>query len=306
MCNKCSDKIPVILDTDLGSDIDDMWAIAMMLNSPEFDIKLIVTANGNTLYRAKIIAKFLEKCGRTEIPIGIGIQLSDQIEAQGKWVESYELESFPGKIHSDGVGAMIDAISNSPVPATLVSIGPVTNIAAALERVPEIAHNAKFVGMQGSVHKGYMGSSDIVAEYNILCDVKACQKVFTAPWDMLISPVDTCGLVQLKGDKYRKMKACKSKIITSLMENYKIWDKDYEGETYSKGYDTESTILYDTVAVYLAYCEDLLWIEEIGIRVNDDGFTVIDDTAKKIRCATGWKDLEAFEDLLIDRLMWSC
>ena len=64
-------KIPVILDTDIGDDIDDTWALAMLLNSPELDLKLVVTEEGNTPSRAKIAARLLEIAGRTDVPVGI-------------------------------------------------------------------------------------------------------------------------------------------------------------------------------------------------------------------------------------------
>jgi inosine-uridine nucleoside N-ribohydrolase len=51
--------IPVILDTDIGGDIDDTWALAMLLKSPELDLKLVVTDTGNTTYRAGVAAKLL-------------------------------------------------------------------------------------------------------------------------------------------------------------------------------------------------------------------------------------------------------
>ncbi|ACK41425.1 MULTISPECIES: nucleoside hydrolase [Dictyoglomus] len=57
-------KIPVILDTDIGTDMDDTWALAMLLNSPELDPKLITTVNGDTLYRAKLVAKLLKIAGK--------------------------------------------------------------------------------------------------------------------------------------------------------------------------------------------------------------------------------------------------
>jgi len=68
-------KIPVILDTDIGFDIDDLWALVMILKSPELDIKLITTDTGDTYYRAKLVAKTLEIANRTDIPIGVGIPL---------------------------------------------------------------------------------------------------------------------------------------------------------------------------------------------------------------------------------------
>lgn len=66
-------KIPVILDTDIGTDIDDTWALAMLLNCPELEPRLINTVSGDTPYRAHLTAKFLQAAGRTDIPIGIGI-----------------------------------------------------------------------------------------------------------------------------------------------------------------------------------------------------------------------------------------
>jgi hypothetical protein len=60
--------------------------------------------------------------------------------------------------------------------------------------------------------------------------------------------------------------------------------------------------LFDTVAVYLAVRQDLCGVEKIGIRVTDDGLTVIDPQVKQINVATKWKDLSAFEDFLVERL----
>ena len=60
--------------------------------------------------------------------------------------------------------------------------------------------------------------------------------------------------------------------------------------------------LHESVAVYLAFSEALLVMEQLGIRVTDKGYTVVDDEAKTIRCAMAWKDLPAFEQLLAQRL----
>jgi hypothetical protein len=68
-----SARIPVILDTDIGDDIDDTWALAMVLKCPELDLKLVVGDQRKSLYRAKLIAKFLERAGRTDIPVGVGL-----------------------------------------------------------------------------------------------------------------------------------------------------------------------------------------------------------------------------------------
>lgn len=291
-------SIPVILDTDIGDDIDDTWALGLLLKSPEFDVKLVVGDYGKPLYRAKIIAKFLETVGRTDIPIGIGIDTSVHGGGpQSDWVKDYNINKYPGKIYPDGVQAIIDTIMNLKEQITLICIGPLPNIAAALEREPGIAQKARFVGMHGSVRKGYGGSKDISAEWNVKADVKACQKVFSAPWDMLITPLDTCGLVNLSGDRYRKIRDSQDPICKVIIQNYRIWSsKD------PKAAEEQSSTLFDTVAVYLALSTDLVNVETLGIRVDDKGFTLIDENAKKVKCATEWKSLDGFRDFLVNRL----
>jgi len=289
-------KTPVILDTDIGGDIDDTWALTMMLKSAELDVKLVLTDTGNTTYRARIVAKMLEIGRRTDVPVGIGLHLSDDAGGQAPWVEGYDLSSYPGTVYQDGVGALIKTIMDSPEQITLICIGPMPNISAALEREPEIARRARFVGMHGSVRRGYNGSEKVSAEYNVTAHPKDCQKVFTASWDMTITPLDTCGLVRLEGEKYRKVRDCKDPLTQALIENYRIWSKN------APEFEYRSSVLFDTVAIYLAFSEELLVMEKLGIRVTDDGYTIIDENAKIINCAMNWKDLSAFQDLLVQRL----
>lgn len=295
-----SGKIPVIFDTDIGDDIDDTWALGFLLRCPEFDVKLVVGDQGKTEYRAKLIAKFLEKAGRTDIPVGVGLEVNREgVGGQAKWVEDYELKSYPGKIYEDGVQAMINTIMNSPAPITLIAVGPVPNVAEALKREPAIAKKARFVGMHGSVRLGYGGSDKISAEYNVRADAKACQKVLSAPWNITITPLDTCGLVVLQEERYKKVRDSKDPIASAIVKNYRYW---CEARNDADLADKRSSTLFDTVAIYLGYSDDFLKMEKLGIRVTDDGYTKIDPDAITMRVATEWKDMDAFKDLLVHRL----
>ncbi len=310
-----SGKIPVIFDTDICDDIDDTWALSLLLQSPEFDVKLITTEVRNTPSKAKVVAKFLQTVGRTDIPIGIGVQHNQDAHRQQAWIKDYELSSYPGTVYEDGVQALIDTIMNSRKPIKLIAVGPLPNIAAALEREPRIAEKAEFVGMHGSIYRGYGGSSEPSAEYNVEAFVKESQKVFTAPWNMTITPLDTCGIVNLKGQKYQKVLKRNSPLTRALIENYRTWyrqgiinqKKDLSEEEVDKRVEqklnSSSTTLFDTVGIYLAMSTELVKIERLGIKVTDDGYTRIDENAKVINCATEWKDLDAFEDLLVERLI---
>jgi inosine-uridine nucleoside N-ribohydrolase len=308
------EKVPIIFDTDICDDIDDTWALAVLVRSPEFDVKLITTAVGNTESKARTVAKFLETVGRMDIPVGIGVQQHKGSHRQDAWAKDYDLGSYPGKIYKDGVQALIDTIMKSRKPIKVIATGPLPNIAAALEREPRIADKAEFVGMHGSIRRGYDGRVIPDAEYNVKAFVKEAQKVFTAPWDMTITPLDTCGIVHLKDQKYQKVLKRDSILTRALMENYRTWykqgvlneNKDLSEAEVNKRVDEKinnsSTTLFDTVAIYLAMSRELVRMEKLGIRVADDGYTRIDDKAKVINCATEWKDLSSFEDFLVDRL----
>ncbi len=143
--------IPVILDTDTGNDIDDTFAIALLIRNPAFDVALTTTTDGQQDYRAKLIAKELMIAGRTDIPIGIG---AGPTAGEGKiapWVHGFKLTDYPGKIYSDGVGALIKCIKKSHVPITVIAIGPLQTLGEALRRDPSIASRARLVAMQGTV-----------------------------------------------------------------------------------------------------------------------------------------------------------
>lgn len=298
-----SRRIPVILDTDIGDDIDDTWALGFLLKCPELDLKLVVGDHGKTIYRARLLAKFLEAAGRTDVPIGLGADVNAAGGGpQSPWIADYDLNRYPGRVYPDGVRAMIDLIMTAPEPVTVIAIGPVPNLAVALDLEPRIAQRARFVGMHGSVRRGYGNSPDLSAEYNVKEDVKACQRVFTAPWDMIITPLDTCGIVDLQGDLYRQVRDAHNPISRAVMENYGYWTVLHNRENGAEIARTRSSTLFDTVAVYLAFATDLTKVESLPIRVADDGYTRMDPVGKPMRVATEWHDLEAFKQLLARRL----
>jgi len=169
--------------------------------------------------------------------------------------------------------------------------------------------------MHGSVRRGYGNNPKPSAEYNVRAFIKEAQKVFTAPWDMTITPLDTCGIIQLKNEKFQKVLNNNSPLTNALMENYRAWyrqgirgnNKDLSEAELDKRVDqkcnSSSSTLFDTVGIYLAMSTELVKMEKLPIIVTDDGYTRIDENGKVINCATEWKDLGAFEDLLVDRLI---
>lgn len=300
--------IPVIIDTDIGTDVDDMWALAFALRCPELDIRLITTCTGDVEYRAALVAKLLEVAGRTDIPIGLGLPLDAAPEPQKAWIEDYQLNLYPGVVIEDGVGAICDTINQSENPVTIIAIGPLPNIAAALQRAPSIIENSKFIGMHGSLRIGYLGAPKPMKEYNVKQHALSCKSVFEASWEKEITPLDTCGNIILTGDNFQRVRNSADDLVRAVIENHLIW---YEAVASSpvvgpfiKKMDpqVQSSILYDCVAIYMAFSSDGLVYEKLPILITEDGMTVIDDDGSMVNCATSWSDIEAFYSFLSARL----
>jgi inosine-uridine nucleoside N-ribohydrolase len=300
--NPKSKRLPVILDTDIGDDVDDAWALTMLLKNPKLDLKLVTTTAGKSEFRAKVIAKLLVAAGRTDIPIGLGAGGRDETGSVADWVKDYSLKDFPGKIHEDGVKALVETVNGlakEKTPVTVIAIGPLQTLEAALQLDPDIAKKTDFVGMHGSVRKGYEGDPKPCVEFN-MCYVPGAQKVFTTRWKKItITPLDTCGLVRLTGENFKSLKASKDPLLVALMENYRLWAK-------KKSLDelNESSILFDTVAIYLAEPgpKPLLELEPLHIVVSDDGLMHIDPQGLLMSTATDWKKLAEYEDYLTKTL----
>jgi inosine-uridine nucleoside N-ribohydrolase len=275
----------------------------MLLKSPQFDVKLITTTNGRQDYRAKLIAKLLTIAGRTDIPIGLG---AGELRGTGKqqpWVENDRLEAYGGRIERDGIGALITTVRRSPQPITLIAIGPLQTVAAAVQRDPTIAGKVNFVGMQGSVYRGYNGAPNPEPEWNVKSDIPAAKTAFAAPWrSAAITPLDTCGVAGMKlaGQRIESLQHSRDPLTMAVLENYAIW----AGHAGHPEELKETSTLFDTVAIYLADPANhpLLHMESLKLTVSDDGVTVISPTGAHFDVATRWNDLEGYLDYLVATL----
>jgi len=112
-----------------------------------------------------------------------------------------------------------------------------------------------------------------------------------------LTPLDTCGLVKIAGTRFKSVQESKDPLVQALTENYRIWAK--------KDTLSESSILFDTVAVYLGYPgpKSLLQLEPLTISVDNKGFTMIDPKGIPMAVATSWKSLEGYEDWLVNLLL---
>ncbi|MGH9590989.1 MAG: nucleoside hydrolase, partial [Terracidiphilus sp.] len=187
--------VPIVLDTDIGTDIDDAFALALVLKSPELDLRAVTTVSGDTQARARLAAKMLSVAGWHDIPVAAGVPGARLNVAQTRWADGF---SSPSLLKIGAVQLMKREIDRAHGQIVIIAIGPLTNVASLFEQYPAEKRKVRhIVLMGGSVARGYSPGSAAAAEYNIASDAKAAQAVFAARVSIEMAPLDITAQLQL-------------------------------------------------------------------------------------------------------------
>ena len=177
----------ILIDTDPGQDIDDLLAIVFALKRPELDVKAITTATYPTDKRARMIRRLLRHLDRRDIAVAAGMNLplrrmsEDELRSQHDLKATMNHYAFaepedpldePGD--EDAVELIIRTVEENPGEIALACIAPLTNIACALRRRPEIAPKIKYIALMG----GELALNR--AEHNIAFDYIAADIVLNS------------------------------------------------------------------------------------------------------------------------------
>lgn len=186
----------IIIDTDIGDDIDDAYALAYALNRKEFDILGITTVYRNSYQRAKIVAALLDSYNRKDIPVcagedypiknGIHVESFVTLLPDGRPNIPHYFEDFADYDISNthAVDFILNQIKNNPYQITLVAIGPYTNLARAYQKDPETFKKLKMIMCMGGQ------SLSTFAEWNVRCDPEACDIILKSGVPLTFVGVD--------------------------------------------------------------------------------------------------------------------
>ncbi|MEN9542688.1 MAG: hypothetical protein RJB54_16 [Actinomycetota bacterium] len=187
----------IIFDTDPG--IDDALALLLLAAAPELDLMAITVTHGNTSQEKCLsnALRLVELLGITQVPVARGAQeplvkeLSVAEETHGDGGLGYAVLPEPKvkPIQESAHDLIIRLVNENPNQITLLCVGPMTNIALALLKQPQIAKKIKrIVAMGGSIY--YPGNSTPQSEYNVFCDPESYEIVVNAGIDFTLVPLD--------------------------------------------------------------------------------------------------------------------
>jgi inosine-uridine nucleoside N-ribohydrolase len=289
----CAERQKVIVDTDIGDDIDDAYALTLALHSPEFEILGITTAWGDTALRAKLAARLLATDGAKNIPVDAGVPTHSKTNfSQRAWAAA-----GPAPSHGNAVDFLLAQTKRYPHQITLIAIGPLTNIGAAIDRDPAAFRLLdRVVLMGGSIHCGYGNPRAVPPpppqpEYNIAMDPAAARKLLASGVPIFMMPLDSTQW-KLDDSKLAQVAARSTPATDALLVLTTEWQLATHQHT---------PTLYDAMAVTYALRPEICPTTPLRLQIDDKGFTrVVEGQANAHACLKANGD--AFFQLLLPRL----
>jgi inosine-uridine nucleoside N-ribohydrolase len=273
-------KIPIILDTDIGTDIDDAFALALIINSPEFELLGVTTVSADTAARARIAAKMLWEAGGKwrQVPVVAGVPGTHQDINQAPWAKDF---ASPQILKESAVDFMRGKLHRYPGKITVIAIGELTNVAALIKADPQAAKSIKRISlMGGSIARGYeaellhmncpdcgppaetgpLPPSPPVAEWNIKSNPAAAQVVFSSGIPITMAPLDVTAMLKLGAEGRNRIFDQITPLNNSLAALYHLWHH-------------ETPTLFDPMAVAMLLDPGLCQTKDLAVEVDDKGVT---------------------------------
>jgi purine nucleosidase len=286
-------RIPIILDTDIGDSIDDALALAFALHSPELDVRAVTTVIDDVESKTRLAWKMLGVYNRRDVALAMGA--SEPLLDPTTSVASKEFEvltrndTIPDTARKRAVDLIIETILQSRGKITIVAIGPMTNIALALKTDPRIKNNIERIVMMGGA---YLSSE---TEYNVKRDRAAAEIVFQSG-----VPITAVGLDVTSQCKLREKDVDLMRLADDPAGNFLVRLIDLAEE---QTHDASPT-LYDPLAIAAIFRPDLLSYQPgaVSVPLLGPGQTIFKpDAGSKTQVAVK-VNVPAFLDLFVDRV----
>jgi purine nucleosidase len=251
-----------ILDTDIGDDIDDAYALALLRDRREVTLLGVTTTFGQTQERAELAAKLLTVMGRGDVPVYAGRPGPSKIGRQYEWARGFH---GPNLKSESAAEFMRREIERAPGQVTLIGIGALTNIGDLLTRYPEVRGKIRrIVIMGGAVYTGYNDQAPPVPEWNIRCDPAAARTVYSSGVPLVMAGLEVTTMMQLDAERQKRLCAYGVPLTDALAALTRLWGNP-------------TPTLFDPVAVAYALGHADCDAEQRHVEVDANGLTRITD-----------------------------
>lgn len=295
----------IILDTDIGDDIDDSFALLLMLESHKFNVLGVTTVFRNTEKRAKMAKQLIRSLGYDqEVYAGCNVPLISRIDdlippeirkkevldEKGlylipQWEESMKDETI-GEKHA--VDFIIEQVHKYPHEVTIVLVGPYTNMAMAIRKDPTIIPLVKEVRVMGGAFE-----MDF-AEWNVFCDPEAAYILFHSGISIYAVGFNVTRLTGLSDEQVNSLKNSQSPTIKLVYKAMQKWFAHYEFTV---------PVMHDPLTIASILDDSIVKFEDhkIEVDLNSRGKTIESDKGANIHFSVGVdkdKFFKLFQEIL--------
>lgn len=251
---------PAVLDTDIGSDVDDLLALTLLARAPEVRLIGITTVYGDTLLRARIARWTCDRLDRPDVVVVPG--LGETLTGREIWWPGHEgvgladLENAPIADDLDAVDYLCQTAQEYAGELDLIAIGPLTNVAAALRQDPAFAGNLRHLYIMGGAF--WLDR----AEHNFKCDPEAANLVMRSGIPMSVAGLDVTKRVWVTEADLVTLEGSDHELGAVLADQVRRW-----WAASSRAQDNP----HDALAALMPFRPDLFQFEHCDVTVETDG-----------------------------------
>lgn len=296
----------IILDTDIGSDVDDALALALCVKSEKIKLEGITTVYGDTELCAKIAFKLLKIMKIENVPIAKG-EKRPLTKNKNVWLTGQEGKDVSGKSHKfkysfqNATDFIISRIMTTKKQITIISIAPLTNIATALKKEPKIASNIKELILMGGVLNRENSKLPVI-EHNIGSDPEAAKIVFNSNIPITMVPLNVTIRIFLTTKEIQRINETNSELTNVVSKMIMNWLEFTKREKLISKIFRNRIYLHDPLTVGVAINRNFVKTKRMKILIKNNGETIFRDNKNSNVNVCIDADIERFKKFFLERI----
>jgi purine nucleosidase len=278
----------IILDTDIGSDVDDAMALSLVASSPELLVEGITTVHADAPLRARIARRVLEYAGRSDIPVvaGASIPLQMPLPEKFHWMPRLRGHEGKGILTPDELQPTADLVASAddaalfiiekarahPGELSLITIGAHTNVGRALQLEPRLPEWIRDITIMGGVVDTDRFTWAPLLETNLNCDPLASELVFKSGIPLTLVPMEVTTQVFLTHDMRADMRRWNHPLTNALVNMMEEMLDSFS--TLSEELDLPAdfyegrTFMHDPLAIYCSMATELVAVRRMHVQLE--------------------------------------
>jgi purine nucleosidase len=260
----------LVLDTDIGTDVDDALALAYAMRHPDIDLRAVTTVSADTVARARIAARLLALDGREDVIVAAGVGGNDEHTWAGH--EGFGLPAGPEVPLDDrhAVDVLLD-VSHDDEPPVVATVGMQSNVAAAVAREPDYPNRVPLLAVMGGVFRPFdrYGIRLEAGDHNLVSDAVASDASLNAGFEILYVPLDVTVQVAMRTAHLDRLREG-DVLCRALAGLCDVWYPILHEVAQGRIPDDVVAVLHDPLTVACVVTREFVTVETRPVRVVVD------------------------------------